>query len=275
MKRTSQRQKPVFLRREQTRELRRSRRRRILRRRLIAFGILFGLGLAGGTAYAARYYLTHAPRFNLKHVEIAGTIRAPRAEMQAALDRYRGRNLFRISLAKLRSELSKFSWVEGVTLKRVLPDGLFCSVLERAPRGLAMIAGKVWLVDGSGTRIDLYGEETSDYSFPIFTGLAGKDEERRSGQLARGLALLSFLEDSHPDFVRQISEIDLAREDRVTLRLNDGGPPVRLHPRKFGTNFDRYLAMREYLATHFGDGAYVDLRFRDRIAFRPLLKGGR
>ena len=57
--------------------------------------------------------------------------------------------------------------------------------------------------------------------------------------------------------------------------MNEGGPVVRLHPEDFGVNLDRYLAMRDYLATHFGDGAYVDLRFRDRIAFRPLLAKGR
>jgi hypothetical protein len=44
---------------------------------------------------------------------------------------------------------------------------------------------------------------------------------------------------------------------------------VRLNPNDFGANLDRYLTLRDYLATDFGDGAYVDLRFRDRIAFRP------
>ena len=53
--------------------------------------------------------------------------------------------------------------------------------------------------------------------------------------------------------------------------MNQRGPAVRLSPRDFGTNLDRYLTLRDYLATDFGDGAYVDLRFRDRIAFRPLV----
>ena len=274
MKRAPSRQAPVFLRREQTQQLRRSRRAKILRRRLITFGILFALGLLGGTAYAARYYLTHAPRFRLASIELTGTQRAPRAEMIEALDRYRGKNLFRLNLGRLRQELGSFRWVDRAVLKRVLPDGLFCAVEERVPRGLALIGGRAWLVDPYGEAIDLYGEKTSDYSFPIFTGLASKDEDRRREQLRRGLAFMEYLGSAFPELVQEISEIDLERDDRLTLRLNEGGPVVRINPRKFGTNLDRYLAMRDYLATHFGDGAYIDLRFRDRIAFRPLLAGG-
>lgn len=274
MKRKPLRQAPVFLRREQTHQLRRSRRRKILRRRLITLGILFTLGLLGGTTYAARYYLTHAPRFRLRSIELTGTRRAGREEMLEALDRYRGRNLFRLNLSRLREELASFRWVERAVLKRVLPDRLFCAVEERVPRGLALIDGRPWLVDGSGATIDQFGKETSDYSFPIFTGLDAKDEDRARDQIRRGLAFLEYLGSAFPDLVEEISEIDLERGDRLTLRMNEGGPVVRINPRQFGTNLDRYLAMREYLATHFGDGAYIDLRFRDRIAFRPLLAGG-
>jgi cell division septal protein FtsQ len=275
MKRSISRDNPSFLRREQSQQLRRSRSKRIVRRRLIILAALFTLGVAGGATYAARYYLTHAPRFRLRRIELAGAQRAPRAEVLAALERYRGKNLFRLNLARLQDELGKFSWVERAFFKRVLPDGLFCAIEERVPRGLALLGGRVQLVDGEGLAIALYGEGTSDFSFPIFTGIQDKDEDRARAQILRGLALLAFLEATYPDLTREISEIDLARDDRVTLQMNEGGPVVRLHPEDFDVNLVRYLAMRDYLATHFGDGAYVDLRFRDRIAFRPLLARGR
>jgi len=76
-------------------------------------------------------------------------------------------------------------------------------------------------------------------------------------------------QENQRDLAKNISEIDLSRDDRLELRLNQGGPSVRLNPSDFGANLDRYLTLRDYLATDFGDGAYVDLRFRDRIAFRP------
>ena len=33
-------------------------------------------------------------------------------------------------------------------------------------------------------------------------------------------------------------------------------------------------SVSDYLATNFGDAAYVDLRFRNRIAFQPLMAKG-
>ena len=56
--------------------------------------------------------------------------------------------------------------------------------------------------------------------------------------------------------------------------MNAGGPVVLLNPLDSGANLDRFLAMRDYLATNFGHAAYVDLRFRDRIAFQPLAAKG-
>jgi cell division septal protein FtsQ len=160
--------------------------------------------------------------------------------------------------------------VRTAVVKRILPDRLHCAIEERAPRGMARIGDRVWLVDAEGA-IDLYGEETQIYSFPILTGMDESDVERQRDQIRRGVALLDYLEEVDALLPAQISEIDLGRSDRIGLYMATGGPEVRIHPTDFGSNLERYLTMREYLATHFGDGAYVDLRFRDSIAFRPAI----
>ena len=107
-------------------------------------------------------------------------------------------------------------------------------------------------------------------ALPIFTGLAETDRTRAREQVARGYDLLDWLDETHPGLTKEISEIDLSRPDRIGLHMNSGGPVVRLDPADYGANLDSWLAMRDYLATHFGDGAYVDLRFKDRITFQPL-----
>ena len=242
--------------------------------RLALWGALFGIGVLGGTAYAGAHYLTHAPRFRVRRIEVASAPHAPRDELRSTLERYRGRNLFRLDLRHLERDLEKCRWVKRAAVKRVLPDGLHCSVVERVPRGLALLRGKVVLVDGEGAVIDAYDARTQGYSFPILTGLDEKDAGRCAVQIARGVALLDYLDAGHPGLAAEISEIGLLRDDRLELRLNEGGPVVRLHPQDFGTNLERYLTMRRYLATNFGGGAYVDLRFKDRIAFKPALKRG-
>jgi cell division septal protein FtsQ len=263
-----------FLRRDQSEQVRRSRRRRTLRRRLAVLAGLFGAGLALGTAYAARHYLTHSPRFALRRVDFSEVRHAPMADLRRALDRVRGRNLFLLDLARIEHDLAACRWVRRATVKRVLPDALFAAVEERVPRGLALLRGRVELIDEEGVAIDAYGEKTREFSFPIFTGIDERDAGRAARQAARGVALLDDLGRRRPGLASDISEIDLGRDDRIELHMNEGGPVVRLNPRDFGTNLDHYLAMRDYLATNFGDAAYVDLRFRDRIAFQPLVAKG-
>lgn len=239
---------------------------------LLAF---FLLGAAGGTVWAVRQHLLNSPRFRLRRVAFSPTRHAPPDELRRALQRHVGRNLFRLDLRRIERDLEERRWVRRAVAKRVLPDGLFCAVEERTPRGLALLGDRVWLVDAEGVAIDPHGEDTARrYSFPVFTGIDARHAEKARDQIVRGVALLEHLHAGRPDLLAEISEVDLSRPDRLELRLEGGGPVVRLHPRDFETNMDRYLTMRDYLATDFGDGAYVDLRFRDRIAFRPLLAKG-
>ena len=263
-----------YLRAGQHEQVRRNRRKRSLRRRLQALAILFAVGMVASAVYVARDYLLGSPRFSLRRATYGGLHHASAAELDKALARYRGRNLFRLDLARMERDLTACRWVRRATLKRVFPDRLFCAVEEREPAALALIAGRVWLVDADGTAIDRYGEETRDFSSPILTGLDERNEDHRRAQIGRGVALLGGLGGVYPRLITEISEIDLGADDRIDLHLNEGGPVVRLHPDRFDTNLNRYLTMRDYLRTHFGDGAYVDLRFRDRIAFQPRLRRG-
>lgn len=260
-----------FLRRDQTDQLRRSRRRRSLRRRLFVLAGLFSVGLVIGGIYVARSWLLHSPRFALRQVALSPTRHAPAADLRRALERYRGRNLFTLDLSRMERDLVACRWVNRAAVKRVLPDQIQAVVEERRPQGLALLRGRIWLIDEEGVAIDAYGESTKEFSFPIFTGLDERDSGRMARQAARGVALLDDLETHHAGLASEISEIDLSRDDRIEVHMNEGGPIVRLHPQEFGTNLDRYLAMRDYLTTNFGDAAYVDLRFRDRIAFQPLV----
>jgi cell division septal protein FtsQ len=230
-----------------------------------------GLAFLAGSAYEARHYLTHSQRFRLRRIEFSETRYAPEGELRRALSRAMGRNLFRLDPARLSRDLEARRWVKRAVVKRLLPDGIFCAIDERAPAGLALLHDRVWLVDDDGIAIDPFGGQTKDYSWPILVGLDERNAARARAQTQLGVRLVAWLQENEPGLAKDISEIDLSHDDRLELRLNQGGPSVRLNPEDFGANLDRYLTLRDYLATDFGDGAYVDLRFRDRIAFRPRL----
>ena len=259
-----------YLRRSQEERLRRT--RGLSRTRLLlpaALGLVAILGV-GGLGYAARWYLLHSSRFNVAKVAVSATSHAPQAELKRIADKARGRNIFALDLSKLQGEMEKVRWVKVATLRRVVPDRLMVAIEERVPRGLALFRGRVSLIDEEGAPIDLYTGAGEFADFPIFTGLDDARPERSRLQVSRGFAFLVYLEETHPGFVGEISEIDLSREDRLGLTLNGGGPIVRVHPTNFGSNLDRWLEMRDWLQAHLGSGAYVDLRFHDRIAWQPI-----
>jgi cell division septal protein FtsQ len=258
-----------FLRRGQDDRLRRNRRRRRAPRLLpiLAF-LLVAAGLAG-LAWGTRYYLLHSPRFNVAAVAVSATGHAPHADLERLAARARGRNIFTLDLDRLERDLEGVRWVERVSVKRVLPDRLFCAVVEKKPLGLALLRGHVQLIDAGGRPIDLYAGGGEFSSLPILTGLDEAHADTLRDQVVRGFDFLRFLEEKHPGLAAEISEIDLARADRIALTLNGGGPVVRIHPTAYGTNLDRFLEMRDWLSQHLGGGAYVDLRFRDRIAWQP------
>ena len=245
------------------------RKRRRARGGVVVVGLAFGLALLAGSVYETRRYLTHSPRFRLRHIDFSETRYAPEGELRRSLAGTMGRNLFRLDPARLGRDLEARRWVKRAVVKRVLPDGIFCAIEERVPGGLALLHDRVWLVDGDGVAIDPFGDQTKEYSWPILVGIDDRNTARARTQMQVGVRLVAWLQQNQPDLAKDISEIDLSRDDRLELRLNQGGPVVRLNPGDFGANLDRYLTLRDYLATDFGDGAYVDLRFRDRIAFRP------
>jgi cell division septal protein FtsQ len=259
-----------FLRRSQEERLRGSRRRRHTLRLVPILGMVATLLVIAAVGFALRYWLTHSPRFGIARIAFTTTEHAAAAELKRVADRVRGKNIFRADLETLARDLGQVRWVKKAVVKRVLPDRLFCGIEERDPEGLALVKGRVSLIDADGRPIDLYTADKGAMSKPIFTSLDTGHPDRARVQAARGFALLDWLDGTHPRLVPEISEIDLGRDDRIVLTMNDGGPPVRLNPDDYGANLDQWLEMRNWLAGHFGGGAYVDLRFRDRIAFRPM-----
>ena len=259
-----------FLRQSPDAKLYRTRRQR--RARLIVRAALGLVGIVALTAlvFGTRWFLLHSGRFNIAKTDVTRTEHASYAELKRLADRARGRNIFTFDLAKLQNDLEKVRWVKSAVVRRVLPDRLMCGIEERAPRGLALVHGRVSLIDEEGSPIDLYAGGGEFASLPIFTGLDDVRPARARDQVARGYDFLHWLEGTHPGLTAEISEIDLGRDDRIALTLNGGGPIVRVHPTDYGSNLDRWLEMRDWLQAHLGGGAYVDLRFHDRIAWQPI-----
>ncbi len=220
-------------------------------------------------AWGGHHYLTHSPRFRVGRILWTGGDYAPEQEIQKVTARFVGKNIFSADLDALEAGLEEQPWIRTAHAKRRIPDALLIQIEERVPEVLVKVRDRVYLADGEGALLDRFGPEYADYDFPILTGLdrAGRDTLKR--KIQKGAAFVDYLYRHRPQFADQVSELDLADDDTIGIRLNDGGPPLRSNPDSPGLNLDNYLAMRNYIASNYGDVRYVDLRWKDRITILP------
>jgi cell division protein FtsQ len=257
---------PPFLRPERRTRVRRARRGLTAR-------LIFVLQ-AGGVALVALFAMwgaysrvMAAERLKVAHVEVRGGHFLSEAEVRDLLGPALGENILSLDIGRLTARLRSSPWVAEATVARSLPDTLRVQVRERAPLALAEVE-RLYLMDGEGVLIDVYGPQTAGFDLPIVRGLARADEEERRRRAQRAGELLRDL----GPLAAELSELEVDEKGdvRVVLRgagerLLLGGPPYR------GRLLD-YLGLRAELLKRCPDAEWFDLRFRDRIVARS---GGR
>ncbi len=231
---------------------------------LVAAAVLF----AGVRAFRT---LTGSAEFDVERIELVGVERASSESLNAVLASLVGRSLLEMDLARIEEIVKRDPWVLSSSVKRVLPGTLRVSVVEREPAALAVIKGYVHVVDGTGFVIGTAGGGTP-IDLPVLTGLDSYDRDSLIGALSRGTRMLERLRRKVPTFVDEISEIDMSKEERITVRTTSRGPQIILDPQRVERNVLQFLETRPQLEREMGEMEYVDLRWSDRISVMPAVQ---
>ena len=255
-------EEPAFLRPKQRTRVRRVRRgftaRAILVLQLAGAGLL--AVAAAWTGYAR---VMASERLKVGKVEVRGCHFLSEGEVRELLGPAVGENILGLDIDALKARLRTSPWVADAVVARTLPDTLKVEIHERVPLALAEME-RLYLMDGDGGLIDVYGPQTAAFDLPIVRGLQGLEAEARRGRAERAGALLRDLGDQ----ASEISEVyvDPSGDLRVVLRgpgevLLLGDPPYR---KRFAT----FLSLRKDLVERAPGAEYFDLRFRGRIYAR-------
>jgi cell division protein FtsQ len=259
-----------YLRSRQNRRARKVRRVRDALRVLwivVAAAVLVGVAIRGGLG--ALRALETTPEFSLTQIEVTGNARITRQSIETRLAPWIGRSVLAIDLPAVEADLETEPWVLDAMVRRILPHTLCVTVRERVPAALAVVGVEVLLVDRTGHPIGPVGADAAE-SLPVLTGLDGKDPAKLRSLLERGVAAIDAIERAAPSFGHAVSEIDLSVPDRLALRTVDGGPAILLDPERVERNLSAFLDLRGEIERLVGRAAYVDLRWQDRIALKPL-----
>jgi cell division protein FtsQ len=225
-----------------------------------AVGLLAVVG-----AWTAWQKVFASDRLRVGKLEVRGSHFLSEGEVRELVGPAVGENILGLDIDALKARLRASPWVADATVTRTLPDIVRVEVRERVPLALAEL-DRLYLMDGDGGLIDLYGPKTGAFDLPIVRGLTGVEEESRRDRARRAGALLADL----ADLGSEISEVFVlpSGDLRVVLRgegevLLFGDPPYR-------ERLVTFLGLRKELVERAPDAEHFDLRYRGRIyAKRP------
>jgi cell division septal protein FtsQ len=244
----------------------------VVRRALSLLLFVFGV-------YQSLTFAFTTPLLRVSRIAVHGNVRLSSGEVQALVDDLRGTSILRADLEAFRRRLVESPWIADVGLRRVLPSTVEIFVSERRPIGLCRMGPDLYLVDGTGTVIDQFGPQYSEFDLPIVDGLVspggggtqGSIDTRRVELAARVIADLGRNE----QIGKRLSQVDVSDVRDALVLLEGDTALLHLGEDRFLERVHSYLELAPALRERVSDIDYVDLRFDSRVYVRPAANGSR
>ena len=235
--------------------------------KLLALALVLGYAGYRGVALIAA-----ASSLQIGHMVVRGHERLSTGEVLALVEGLRGQNILAVDLDEWQQKLLSSPWVEGATIRRVLPSTVEITVRERRPMGIGRLGTAMYLVDARGVIIDEYGPAYADIDLPIIDGIGAPPQDggsivdvARAEFAARVIGAIA----TRPELARKVSQIDVSDLHDAVLIL-DGDPALlRLGDTEFVARLQQYIDLAPALHERLNGIDYVDLRFDERLYVRP------
>jgi cell division protein FtsQ len=241
---------------------------------IVAFG--------GLSAWAYSYGMT-SWRFRIQSsdaVEISGVKNASRAHVMEVAGADIGRNVFFVPLDERKKQLELIPWVQEATVMRLLPNRIAVTIQERTPVAFAQIGSRISLIDANGVVMGLPANRQTKFSFPVIRGITDTEPlSSRAAAMKIYNRLVSELnpaegEDASsksPNYVKQLSEVDLSDPENVKVTANDPGGTMVVHlgAQDFLPRYKLYVSHIAEWRQQFQNIQSVDLRYEGQVVVNP------
>lgn len=209
--------------------------------------------------------------FLVRDITVRGNTRLSAGEVEMLLDGIRNENVFLVDFEQYRRQVMDSSWVEQVTLSRILPATIVVDVVERTPMVVARVNQQLYLVDRTGNIVDEYRAEHHSFDLPIVDGLVvPSDGGDAVVDAERMTAVVGLVDDmsARADLQRRLSHVDVTNPRDIVVMIDDDPAWLHLGDASFVDRLERYLDVRPALLDRFGAIEYADLKFDERIYVR-------
>ncbi len=134
--------------------------------------LVCALGFAGYTGWQS---FQSSDSLLVKTIEVAGLNRVDRPEVLTYANLQPGAPVFDINLHDTAESVRQHPWIDEVTVRRRLPDGIFIDVTEFTP-GILVSMGNLYLANPEG-RIFKRLSRTDSLDLPVVTGLVAAEDD--------------------------------------------------------------------------------------------------
>jgi len=222
----------------------RQRRRGWTHRTILALQLGAAVLIAVSAVWTGYSKVMASERLRVGKVEVRGGHFLSEGEVRELLGPAVGENILNLDIEGLKARLRASPWVADATVSRTLPDSVRVEIRERVPLALAEME-RLYLMDGDGALIDIYGPRTAGFDLPITAG--------------------------------EISEVEVEASGDLRIVLRGPGEVVRMGAPPYRSRFVTFLGLRQELRERCPHAEYFDLRFRDRIYAKepPEVQGPR
>ncbi|HUU38628.1 MAG TPA: FtsQ-type POTRA domain-containing protein [Candidatus Desulfaltia sp.] len=210
-------------------------------------------------------YLVSCDDFAVKKIEVVCRRDFVGRDIRALLDSSKFGNLLLLDIRALQDRLESHRWVKEARLRKVFPSSLKVELTEREPVALLKIGGSFLMIDEEGVGLESLAAR-EDVNLPLLLDRSFFQNRYRE-KIALAWRCLSALT---PEQRPELEALDLSENHCVSAFLRGLTTRFILGDERFS---ERLSFIRSYLEEMEGQNGpleYVDLRFDDRIIFKPL-----
>jgi cell division septal protein FtsQ len=239
---------------------------------LLMFTLVIGAGLGAWEGYRRFVHLTY---FRVAEIRVEGNLQVASEDVVASLGLTPETSLLELDLKTLSVRATQNPWIKEASVSRRLPLSLTIQVVERVPEAV-FIADRRYLLSADGVILsELEGDDLP--TLPILRAATPRQvkigERILSSEMAQGLSVWRQFQLSNAVQGEKAHEITTGGDGSYVVNLGQQMPVIRLRAQDMQEQLRRLGAALAASGRGLGEFADVDLRFRDRVVFRPI--GGR
>jgi cell division protein FtsQ len=214
-------------------------------------------------------YATTSERFAIESVELVGLSRVAEEDVRRLVADLAGTNILLAPLDACVARLEAHPRIERVTVRRVLPNQVSCTISEREPVAL-VFTDRYFEIDAAGMVMpgDAY---TALLDLPTITGVPAA--EVRAGEVCQNdmvtgaLEALNVCRSWGGEFADEIAELR-ATSSGLSIRSLREDCVLLVGDADFEKRLRKFFLLRDELARRESPDRLIDLRFDNQVVLR-------